>query len=57
MIGLFEFLWHGCWHHWGETKQYKVVDIDGINIGFAMIQQCKKCGYAKRTDLYQLTFK
>ena len=52
MIRFFEFFWHGCWHHWGETKQYKVVDIDGINIGFAMIQQCKKCGYAKRTDLY-----
>ena len=52
MIKLFEFLIHGCWHHWGETTQYKVVDNDGTNIGFAMIQQCTKCGHAKRTDLY-----
>ena len=52
MIRLFEFLLHGCWHHWGETAQYKVKDNDDTIIGFAMIQQCKKCGYAKRTDLY-----
>ena len=52
MIKLFEFLLHGCWHTWKETERCRVKQDDGIVIGYALIQQCIKCGYAKRTDLY-----
>lgn len=52
MIKLFEFLLDGCWHHWGDANQYRVKDTDGTIIGFAIIQECKKCGKCKRTNLF-----
>ena len=52
MIKLFEFLWHGCWHTWKETERYRVTQDDGGVIGYALIQQCTKCGHAKRINLY-----
>lgn len=52
MVKLFEFLWHGCWHHWEETDRKGVVGDDNTVIGYAVFCKCNKCGTPKRFNLY-----
>lgn len=52
MIRLFEFLWHGCWHRWGDpvgspTRHYLTGD-ERTYMHTTQFCRCKKCGRFKR---------
>ena len=52
MIKLWEFLLHGCWHHWRARDMHNLVRTGNPTpYGTRYVYQCEKCHRIKKQDV------